>query len=181
MHQRIAELVTIASPADLHAAINHAEKVEMARSFAASGQQGPKQGTPNRGRGGFYCGRGKFNAVQSTGTANPGTQTDSAQCAAQQSFNPTQRPIGRNQCSRCRGWGHWAKDCPSPYNAGNRGGRGRYTRGRRGGRGGRRGGGSGSGNPSVNAALQVSDAGAPGPSTQQVQGAVPVPSRQQGN
>ena len=94
LHQCIAELVTIASPADLHATINHAEKVEMARSFAASGQQGPKQGTPNRGRGGFYRGRGKFNAVQSTRTTNFGTHTDLAQCAAQQSFNPNQCPIG---------------------------------------------------------------------------------------
>ena len=48
-------------------------------------------------------------------------------------------------------------------------------------RGGRRGGGN-AGNPSgVNAALQVSDAGAPGPSGQQVQGAAPVPSQPQGN
>ena len=55
-------------------------------------------------------------------------------------------------------------------------------RGRRGGRrGGHRGGGTG-GNPSgINAALQVSDVGAPGPSVQQVQGAVPVPSQSQGN
>ena len=54
----------IASPSDLHAAINHAEKIEMARNFAASGQQGQRQGNPNRGRGRFMRGHGKFNAVQ---------------------------------------------------------------------------------------------------------------------
>ena len=50
--------------------------------------------------------------------------------------------------------------------------------GRHGGRrGGRQGGGT-RGTPSgVNAALQVSDAGAPGPSVQHVQGAAPVPSQ----
>ena len=65
LHQKIVELVTIADPTDLQAAINHAEKIEMARSFAASGQQGQKQGNPNRGHGGFMRGRGRFNAVMS--------------------------------------------------------------------------------------------------------------------
>ena len=50
LHSRVAELVTIANPSDLHAAINQAEKIEMARSFAASGQSGQKGGNPNRGR-----------------------------------------------------------------------------------------------------------------------------------
>ena len=40
LHQRIAELVTIADPSDLHAAINQAEKIEMACNFPANGQQG---------------------------------------------------------------------------------------------------------------------------------------------
>ena len=181
LHQRVAELVTIASPSDLHAAINHAEKVEMARNFAASGQPGQKQNHPNRGRGGWFRGRGRFNAVQSTNAGNPGIPIDSQQIAVQSNVNAGQRPLGRNQCSKCRGWGHWAKDCPSPYKVGNRGGRGQPMRGRRGGRGrGRRGGGAGTGNgnPSgVNAALQVSDAGAPGPSVQSGPGAAPVPSR----
>ena len=74
LHQRVAELVTIASPSDLHAAINHAEKIEMARNFAASGQQGQRQGNPNKGRGGFMRGRGKFNAVQAQ-PANTGGNT----------------------------------------------------------------------------------------------------------
>ena len=82
LHQRVAELVTIASPSDLHAAINHAEKVEMARSFAASGQQGQKQSNPNRGRGGWFRGRGRFSAVQSTNAGNPGTSDGkSANCS----------------------------------------------------------------------------------------------------
>ena len=63
LHQRIAELVTITDPSDLHAAINHSEKIEMARNFAASGQQGQRQGNLNRGRGGFIRGRGRFGAV----------------------------------------------------------------------------------------------------------------------
>ena len=36
----IAELVTVAGPSDLHATINHAEKVEMARNLAGSGEGG---------------------------------------------------------------------------------------------------------------------------------------------
>ena len=64
LHQRVAELVTIADLGDLHVAINQAEKIEMARNFAASGQQGQKQGNPNRGRGGFMRRHGKFNVVQ---------------------------------------------------------------------------------------------------------------------
>ena len=42
LHQHVAELVTIADPGDVHATINQEEKIEMARNFAASGQQGPK-------------------------------------------------------------------------------------------------------------------------------------------
>ena len=181
LHQRIAELVTIASPSDLHAAINQAEKIEMARSFAATGQQGPKQGNLNRGRGNFYRGRGRFNAVQVTqGGNSSNTYQPTPQLAVQQSNYAGPRPLGRNQCGKCRGWGHWAKDCPSPANM--RGGRGRMMHGRRGGhRGGRRGGGGNpsASNSSVNAALQVSDAGVPGPSVQQVQGTAPVPSQPQ--
>ena len=186
LHQRVAELVTIASPSDLHAAINHAEKVEMARSFAASGQQGQKQNNPNRGRGGWFRGRGKFNAVQTSNTGNQSNQTEAQQFAAQTNVNSGQCTSSQVRCWKCGGWGHVSKECPSPYKTGNRGGGrgGRTTRGRRGGRGrGRRGGGAGTGgNPSnVNAALQVSDAGAPGPSVQSGPGAAPVPSRQQGN
>ena len=90
LHQRIAELVTIASPSDLHAAINHAEKVEMARSFAASGQQGQKQNNPNRGRGGWFHGRGKFNAVQTSNTGNQSNQTEAQQFAVQMNVNSGQ-------------------------------------------------------------------------------------------
>ena len=50
LHQRIAELVTIAGPSDLHAAINHAEKVEMARNLAGSGQGGQRPPMQSRGR-----------------------------------------------------------------------------------------------------------------------------------
>ena len=148
--------------------------------------QDRSKGFTNRGRGGWFHGWGKFNAAQTTNVSNSSNQTDSQQFAAQNNVNSGQRPSGQVKCWRCGGWGHWSKECPSPYKAGNRGGgRGRTTRGRRGGRGrGRRGGnaGGGSGQPSnVNAALQVSDAGALGPSVQSGPGAAPVPSREQGN
>ena len=178
LHQRIAELVTISSPSDLHMAINQAEKIEMARNFAASGQPGQKQGSMGRGRGGFSRGRGRFNAVQSS---NP-SQGQGSQSGGQitvLSGNTGQVAVSRNQCRRCGGWGHWSTECPSPYNAmQNRGTQGRRARGRRGGRGrGRRG--RSNGNPSnVNAALQVSAAGAPDTSVQQSSGAAPVPSHQ---
>ena len=111
LHQRVAELVTIADPADLHTAINHAEKIEMARNFAASGQLGQKQGNSNRGRGGFMRGRGKFNTVyipvqpvaMPSNVVNAGMQSGN-----QQSQGYASRPLDRNQCGRCRGWGHWA-------------------------------------------------------------------------
>ena len=183
LHQRTAELVTISSPGDLHTAINQAEKVEMARNFAASGQSGQKSGNMGRGRGGWQRGRGRFNAVQSQGTSQGQGQSGGGQIAVQsvQASNTNAAAISRNQCRRCGGWGHWSTECPSPYNAmQQRGQRGRSIRGRRGGRGrGRRG--RGNGAPSnVNAALQVSDASVPGPSVQPGPGAAPVPS-QQGN
>ena len=106
LHQKIAELVTIADPTDLHAAINHAEKIEMARSFAASGQQGQKQGNPNRGRGGFMRGRGRFNAVMSqTQPANSGGNANAVnagfQSGGQNSGGYGARPLAQNQCGRC--------------------------------------------------------------------------------
>ena len=42
LHQRIAELVIITGPSDLHATRNNAEKVEMGRNLAASGQGGQR-------------------------------------------------------------------------------------------------------------------------------------------
>ena len=85
------------------------------------------------------------------------------------------RPIGYEQYARCKGWGHWESECPS-YRQGSPGGRGRFTRRRIGGNrrgrfGGRRGGqnsGNG-GNQVVNAALMMSESGAPGSQLQQVQ------------
>ena len=64
LHGRVAELVTISSPADLHAAIRKAEQVEMARSFAYMGgaHQQPRGGAGWRGRG--RGSRGRFAAVQ---------------------------------------------------------------------------------------------------------------------
>ena len=57
LHRRVAELVIIASPADLFSAIHKAEQVELARSFAYSGgaQQQPR-GSGWRGWGRGACG-----------------------------------------------------------------------------------------------------------------------------
>ena len=179
--------MTIADPRDLHAVINQAEKIEMARNFAASGQQGPRSGNLTRGRSGFTRGRGRFNAISVSsqsmdsysGQANVNAGMQSGNVNSVQ--NTGSRPYGRNQCRKCRGWGHWESECPSPYAVGQNRGRGQM-RGRRGRgrRGGRRGTGRGQGPSNVNAALQVSDASVPGPSVQPGPGAAPVPN-QQGN
>ena len=182
LHQRIAELVTIAEPGDLHAAINQAEKIKMARNFAASGQQGPRQGNLNRGRGGFIRGRGRFNAVTVSSSSMDNVSGQSNVNAGMQFGNANSmqgsgsRPYGRNQCRKCRGWGHWENECPSPYAVGQNRGRGQM-RGRcgRGTRRGCRGAGRGNGPSNVTAALQVSDASVPGSSMQPGLGAAPVP------
>ena len=177
LHQRVAELVVIAKPGDLHAAINHAEHIEMARNFASGNIPGQKSGTPFRGRGGFMRGRGRFNAVQASGTSNETTVQGSPQFAAQQQYYAPQQQWKPNQCKRCKGYGHWADQCPS-YRQGYRGGRGygsrgRFGRGRRGGPSMQRGRGRGN-NQSVNASLVASGPGAPAPPPQ-VQEAAPVP------
>ena len=165
LHQRVAELVVIAKPGDLHAAINHAEHIEMARNFVSGNVQGQKVGTPFRGRGGFMRGRGRFNAVQVSGSSYQTTVQEAQPFAAQQQYTSTQRSWNPNQCKRCKGYGHSADQCPS-YRQGNRGGRGYYSRGRFG--RGRHGGqqmqcGRGRGNQSVNASLVASGPGAPAP------------------
>ena len=50
-HIRVAELVTISRPTDLHLAIRKAEEIEMARTLASRGQTGQKIKNQNRGRG----------------------------------------------------------------------------------------------------------------------------------
>ena len=159
LHGRVAELVTIASPADLFSAIRKAEQVEMARSLAYMGgaQQQPRgSGWRGRGRGS----RGRFATVQ----AEPQSQAYAQQDAPGPQFNAANatgaggRGRGRlsaNQCRKCHGYGHWAFQCPSRGGArGRRGGR----RGR-GGRGGGRntgagGGGTGAGQVSFAALTQ---------------------------
>ena len=68
LHSCVAELVTIAGPADLHLAIRKAEEIEMARTLASGGQTGQKMQNQNRGRGRVQRGRGRFNAVQTVNT-----------------------------------------------------------------------------------------------------------------
>ena len=47
LHQRVAELVVIADPCDLHAAIHQAEKIEMARDSVSGANQGQKSSAWN--------------------------------------------------------------------------------------------------------------------------------------
>ena len=180
LHQKVAELVVIADPGDLHAAIHQAEKIEMARGTVSGNMQSQQSGSWTRGRGRFSRGRGRFNAVQqSLGQNNPVQASSGQSFAASQTQGQKQYPpVGYNQCSRCKGWGHWSYECPSPqqgnFHGGGRGGRytrGRSMRGRRGGQNVQRGRGR---NASVNASLTASGSGAPAPQPQ-VQDAVPVP------
>ena len=178
LNQRVAELVVIAEPTDLQAAILKAEKVEMARG-TISGNQGQSSGGWFRGnRGRFSRGRGRFAVMQQgQGPTNYQSGQGLQQSAAMQgqSGQPGPRPnLDNVQCFKCRGWGHLAPQCPSARSVQFRGGRGggrargRMQRGR--GRGGRaRGRGQ-----SVNASLVASGPGAPAPPPQ-VQDAAPVP------
>ena len=179
LHQRVAELVVIAEPSDLHAAIHQAEKIEMARGTVSGNVQSQQSGSWTRGRGRYARGRGRFNAVQQSygQSSQPQGVNGPAFAASQNQGQKQYPPVGYNQCSRCKGWGHWSYDCPSPQQNSFRGGRGgRYTRGRnmRGRRGGRniqRGRGRAT---SVSASLTASGSGAPAPQPQ-VQVAAPVP------
>ena len=116
LHQRIAELVVIAEPSDLHAAIHQAEKIEMARGTIAGNVQSQQSGSWTRGRGRYARGRGRFNAVQQSSGQSSQQQGFSSQAFAASQLQGQKQypPIGYNQCSRCKGWGHWSYDCPSP-------------------------------------------------------------------
>ena len=174
LHGRVAELVTISSPADLHTAIRKAEQVEMARSFAYMGgaHQQPRGGAGWRGRG--RGSRGRFAAVQvdqqPMAYAGQPEQLGPQLNAANGDGGRGRGRLSANQCRKCRGFGHWAFQCPSRGGArGRRGGR----RGR-GGRGGRGGGGQGSGGQVQFAALAQSGPEASGGTLQQPPNAPPV-------
>lgn len=176
LHTRIAELVTIAAPPDLSSAIRKAEEIEMARNVAYAGgaQHQPRQSGSSRfprGRGRFS--RGRFAMIQNAPgqtvvvppAGNSGSTTQVA--AVNQNTINQQRRTAYNQCAKCRGFGHWAADCPSRGGRGRRGGR--FGRGR--GRGGRRGGRAGQ---QVNAALAMSAPDATGEELQIPPGAAQV-------
>ena len=175
LHGRVAELVTISSPADLHAAIRKAEQVEMARSFAYMGgaHQQPRGGAGWRGRG--RGSRGRFAAVQvdqqPMAYAGQPEQLGPQLNAANSDGGRGRGRLSANQCRKCRGFGHWAFQCPSRGGArGRRGGR----RGR-GGRGGRGGGQGQGGQGQVQfAALAQSGPVASGGTLQQPPNASPV-------
>ena len=137
LNQRVAELVVIAEPANLQAAILKAEKIEMARG-TVSGNQGQTSGVwPRISRGRFSRGRGRFAAVQQT--AGHGVQQTIA--VQNQSGQPGPRlNLNNVQCYRCKGWGHMSSHCPSDrsvqYRGGRSGGRSRGRQSRGQGRGG---------------------------------------------
>ena len=171
LNQRIAELVVIAEPADLHAAILKAEKIEMARSTVSGNQGQTSGGWPRISRGRFSRGRGRFAAMQQA----PGHGAQQTIAVQNQSGQPGPRlNLNNVQCYRCKGWGHMSSHCPSDrsvqYRGGRSGGRSRGRQPRGQGRGGR-----GRGRTqSVNASLVASGPGAPAPPPQ-VQDAAPVP------
>ena len=142
LHGRVAELVTISSPADLHTAIRKAEQVEMARSFAYMGgaHQQPRGGAGWRGRG--RGSHGRFAAVQvdqqPMAYAGQPEQLGPQLNAANSDGGRGRGRLSANQCRKCRGFGHWAFQCPSRGGARGRRG-GRRGRGGSGGRGGRQG------------------------------------------
>ena len=73
LHSRVAGLVTIAGPTDLHLEIRKAEEIEMARTLASRGQTGQKMQNQNRGRGRVQRGHVQLNAVQ---PVSPGQQAE---------------------------------------------------------------------------------------------------------
>ena len=66
LNQGVAELVVIAEPAYLQAAILKAEKIEMERSTVSGNQGQTSGGWPRISRGRFSRGRGRFAAVHQT-------------------------------------------------------------------------------------------------------------------
>ena len=109
LNQRVAELVVIAEPADLHAAILKAEKIEMARSTVSGNQGQTSGGWPRSSRGRFSRGRGRFAAVQQT--AGHGVQ----QTVAVQTQSGQQGPrlnLNNVQCYRCKGLGTYVLALP---------------------------------------------------------------------
>ena len=71
LHQRVAELVVIAEPSDLHAAIHQAEKIEMARGTICRKRAKLNQ-SGDHGRVGvedMHEGEAGFNAVQQSSWA----------------------------------------------------------------------------------------------------------------
>ena len=130
LKQRVAELVTIAQPENLSAAIKKAEHVHMAQQFTQPDQ-------PVQNRQSFYRGRGRGNrgrfaqmqpsiANEDTGTSNAEAQFSRGRGffrGQRRGLRGQGRRIQADQCRQCYGYGHWASDCPSRATRGHRGGR----------------------------------------------------------
>ena len=83
---------------------------ETSQASRQGGQRPPMQ---LRGCIGFNRGRGRFNAMQITSTPLiPVNQSLTPQQIAVQQTTWNKRPIGYEQCARCKGWGHWASEMP---------------------------------------------------------------------
>ena len=117
LNQKIAELVVIAEPADLQAAIRKAEKIDMARGMVADNQGQSFGGWFRSSRGRFTRGRGRMASVQhaagpSTYSSGQGHQQHGG--VQYQSGQQGPRPNLNNvQCFKCQGWGHRYYQCPS--------------------------------------------------------------------
>ena len=117
----------------------------MARSFAATGQPGPKTINLNRGRGGFYCGRGRFGAMQGTSQSQVNNAVEISQLAT---YSNNFKILDKNSSAKTSAGNVGdgaigAKTAHPPTKLATISGRGNMMRGRRGGRrGGCRGGGN---------------------------------------
>ena len=121
----MAELVVIAGPTDLHATIQKAKEIEMAKNLASGGQG---QRMQQRGRGRFPFGRGgRFHAIMPMGvqrTMSGGGQQ--MQLVTAQTIFP---PANWNhmQCWNCGGYGHPTGECQSTPCQGRGRGRGQWN------------------------------------------------------
>ena len=125
LHSRVAELVTIAGPANLHLAIRKAEEIEMARTLASGDQTGQKMSNQNRGRGRGQQVHGRFNAAQ---TVSPGQQQNIPMQQSQPFAVPSVQAINaagkaNAQCYNCNGYGQFYWECPFAPQARKRGGK----------------------------------------------------------
>ena len=116
----MAELVVIAEPADLHAAILKAEKIEMARGTISGNQGQTSGGWPQDKQRKIFSRTREICScaadIRSWSSTNNAVQNQSGQPGPRLNLNNV-------QCYRCKGWGHMSSHCPSDRSVQYRGGR----------------------------------------------------------